>query len=151
MSDAIKLLRELEWSGRTESQGANMGDRGRLVRCCPVCGGIKPSDWDRGWSEGVKGHSKNCKLTPFMAPRPEITESILLQLKRSDFEALCKDEYLWIPDENDYVPHRLYTVTTKNKDEVNTTYFSANKVAAILNDLCFRNKLKPGRYIITAG
>ena len=150
MSDAIKLLRELEWCGRVHSQGTCIGDLGPLVRCCPICGGIHPGDWYRGWSDDAKGHKKNCRLVPFLAPKLDVSNSEVYVLKQDNLQAVFKEEYDYVPSIDLYDGHRIYKVHPVDKETVSDV-FAKRVIAALLDDLCFRNKLKSGSYIITAG
>lgn len=65
MSDAIELLKKLEWSGTTTGPGVYMGDRnGTVYKSCPICHGLMPGQGAGGDFVGAAmGHRKNCELS----------------------------------------------------------------------------------------
>lgn len=64
MKTKSELLKNLEWSSRRQGQGSGpMSSGGPLVRCCPSCGGICPTDPNRNhFVESSHGHRATCEL-----------------------------------------------------------------------------------------
>ena len=62
------LLHELEWSGSERGQGSgymSSGGDGPLIRACPICRGIDPSDRlaHSHFMGSAHGHRPDCKLS----------------------------------------------------------------------------------------
>jgi hypothetical protein len=62
----LEILKKLEWAGRARGPGSGFmdsGNDGELSQCCPICGGIKPSDPFAGsWIREARGHREDCEF-----------------------------------------------------------------------------------------
>ena len=59
-------LKDIEWSGSRQGQGSgpmSSGGNGPMVRCCPKCRGVDPSDPNKGhFIDSVIGHRDGCEI-----------------------------------------------------------------------------------------
>lgn len=67
-SEAVELVKRLEWSGKSALAPFYMGGpTPGYHRSCPVCKGIDPSErWQGEWIESAVGHRRNCTLNKIL-------------------------------------------------------------------------------------
>jgi hypothetical protein len=62
----LAIIRKLEWRGETRGQGYGFmgsGGDGPIVRCCPLCRGIDPTDDCRAeFIESAWDHKDSCNI-----------------------------------------------------------------------------------------
>lgn len=64
-NEAIKLLRELEWSGRIQGPGTSMGaQNGDWYKACPICRQLEKPNGD--FIKSAAGHKPDCRLGRFL-------------------------------------------------------------------------------------
>ena len=71
MSDAIEMLREIEWSGVREGPGYGPMDSGpgEKYRACPTCQGLHPENEGRTvFGDKAIGHRAGCELAETLDP-----------------------------------------------------------------------------------
>jgi len=60
------LIKKLEWSSYQQGPGSGpmfSGGDGAWIPACPLCGGIKDSEWaGSGFNDTVRGHRPTCEL-----------------------------------------------------------------------------------------
>lgn len=62
---ADRLLRRLQWTGRTQGPGTSMGaSDGEWVACCPMCRGLREPNG--GFIPEAVGHRLSCELGKYL-------------------------------------------------------------------------------------
>jgi len=76
---ALDLLKQLEWSSSQQGLGfgpMGSGNNGRLVRACPCCGGIDPSDSGKvEFNTESHGHKARCPMNQILHKKKSNTAS----------------------------------------------------------------------------